>query len=76
MSARVTVEMLDHAIAWLNCNEGRDGESDACHAVARMLEREIANRLNEKALREIAAQSGVPVARARAHLRKLAQEQR
>lgn len=51
-------ESINIAVAWLEANEGIDGESAACAAVARWLIEQCENRT----MREIAKEAGVPAA--------------
>lgn len=60
---------VDAAVAWLRCNEGPMGESDACRITADWIDY-IAH---EDFLRRQARLAGVPVARLR---RKLAEQER
>lgn len=70
--SRVTIEQLDAAIAWLRCNEGsQEGEAEACHAVAAMLERECERREFESAARVASKRGGITLKRARALLRSV-----
>lgn len=59
-----TTADLDTAIAWLRCNNGKDGEMERCEAVAAWLEHEE----RERYLRYAARQAGVPMARLRREL--------
>ncbi len=45
---RLSEEDIETAIAWLECNEGDEGESDRCQRVARYLE----GRLLAKGIRK------------------------
>jgi hypothetical protein len=58
----VRISDLDTAIAWLECNEGDEGESDACKRVAAFLERERIKRLATK----LATEAGITFKRAKA----------
>jgi len=60
------VEAIDTAIAWLEANEGDNGEAERCQLVADWL----AYRNQEAYLRREARVNGVPVAR----LRKLLEQ--
>jgi hypothetical protein len=67
-------EALLTAAEWLDCNEGDQGEKEECHATAAWL-RELVAKLDKKnaetnAVKQIAKQAGVPLARARAALRR------
>lgn len=45
----VSLDDLDTAILWLNCNEGsEEGESEACKRVANMLEKIYTKREQKK----------------------------
>ena len=50
-----TREQFDIAIDWLGYNEGEDGESDACKAVAKYLEFQVLS----SDIRSVARRSGV-----------------
>ena len=58
---------MDLAIAakWLRCNDGDDGESDACARVADWLDAERKRRSDEAILRKAARECGVSPAVAR-----------
>lgn len=62
---RVTIADLELAALWLDCNEGDDGEADACHRVAAWLEAEISQRLERRAARQISRETGAPMSAAR-----------
>lgn len=49
---------FDLAAAWLRCNQGPDGEHEACEAVAAWIEHHV----YERWLRRQARAAGVPVA--------------
>jgi hypothetical protein len=63
---RLTTDTIHTAIAWLECNEGTDGEAEACQTVADWLKSE----LNRRAVREVSITLGVPIAKARAAIAK------
>lgn len=65
-----TPDQLRRAAFWLELNEGSSGEADDCAAVATWLH-EQAERAE---LRAICRQTGVPVAKARAAIRKATRE--
>lgn len=65
-----TQEQMDTAIMWLRSNEGVDGESERCEAVAAWLD----DMMLQKQLREAARSGGVPVAALRRKLRSLPRE--
>lgn len=65
MAKLPTDQQVGVAVMWLRLNEGKDGETEACHAVADWIEHEAF----EAMLRSEARSAGVPVARLR---RKLA----
>ena len=50
---RLTVAQIRHAIAWLECNEGADGEADNCQAVADWLKVELNQRVVRSGAREM-----------------------
>ena len=64
MLPRLTPEDFQTAIAWLESNEGEDGEADACVRVAKFLRHEANKRLVAK----VAQQTGAGSKRARAAL--------
>lgn len=45
---RVSIEDLETAILWLECNDGKDGEYTSCQKVANWLDEEIRKRENRK----------------------------
>lgn len=60
-------EVINTAIAWLQCNEAGDQEQRACEQVAAYLD----HMLDERYLRAAARRHGVPIARVRNRLTKL-----
>lgn len=54
-------DALNTAIAWLRCNNGRDGEMERCEEVAAWLEHEEGQHY----LRQAARQAGVPIGKVR-----------
>lgn len=66
---RPTTEQLDTAVAWLNSNEGDNGEAERCKAVADWLE----HQERETVLRNAAREGGISV---KALRRKLAERER
>lgn len=57
-------DTLQTALQWLRLNEGRDGESDACKAVADWLE----DFATDDMIRREARRAGIPVALVRKRL--------
>lgn len=55
--------LTDHelltAATWLRCNEGPDGEAQACEEVAHWLEAEVERRSLNRAARSVARKAGV-----------------
>lgn len=64
-------EAIDTAIAWLQCNEAGGQEQRACEQVAAYLD----HMLDERYLRAAARRFGVPIARVRNKLAKLAEKE-
>ena len=60
-----TAEDIETAIAWLQANEGEDGEASACSKVADWL----GTLARDAYIRKAARVAGVPVAMVRAKLR-------
>jgi hypothetical protein len=60
------LEQIGIALDWLRSNEGDNGESDACQAVADWLE----HQETERQLRGAARSGGVPVAALRRKLKE------
>lgn len=59
-----TDHQLELAAFWLTCNEGADGEAEACAAVATWL----VQFQSERMVRREALRAGIPVARVRAKI--------
>lgn len=66
---RVTSEDLDTAIAWLEVNEGDQGEAESCRRVAAWLRAEMERRDLDNMIRQAARERGIKPAQIRAHLR-------
>jgi len=62
-----TVQQLETAAAWLDVNEGTDGEADDCAAVAQWL----MHQARMLADRDIAREAGVPVRHVRRAIAEL-----
>ena len=56
-----TIEAMYLAAEWLDCNEGGDGEAEACHAVAEWLRAQA----SAKTFRACCRLAGLPVGKAR-----------
>lgn len=67
--SRVSIEDLNTARAWLDVNEGQDGEAEACHRVADWLLAEIAKRETSASINNAAKRLGVSPQRVRAAIR-------
>lgn len=65
----VSKQDLATAAAWLECNEGDQGEADACHRVADWIQAEIERR----EVAAMARQNGVKVSTVRHAIRKATQ---
>lgn len=57
----VSADAIMVAIAWLNCNDGIEGEANHCKAVAEWLEVELKNRM----VRNISKKTGCSAQRVR-----------
>lgn len=64
MTKRPTDEQFDIAILWLENNEGEGAEAEACHEMARWLEKE----LRDRQIRDAARKGGVTAAQLRKRL--------
>ena len=58
MTVRVSNDDLETAIAWLDVNNGRDGEQEACQRVMVLLRAELASRVREAAVRQLVKETG------------------
>lgn len=67
---RISPEDLTVAAAWLQCNEGDGGESDACARVAGWLFDEADRRRLEAIVRDVARDTGNSVSYVRRVLKK------
>jgi ornithine carbamoyltransferase len=73
MRRKPSNEDLLTAAEWLDVNEGDSGEKEACHATAEWL-RDLVEKLDRQAaetnaVKKIAKEAGVPLAKAREALR-------
>lgn len=66
---RMTREDIDTAIAWLEVNEGEQGEAESCRRVADWLRAESDRRDTENMIRQAAREHGVKPSQIRARLR-------
>lgn len=68
---RPSVEDLEHAVRWLECNEGKGGEAEACKRVAEWVDQLIADRERAAAVRKVAKETGRSPAEVRARLKQM-----
>ena len=62
---------IEVAIGWLDVNEGDNGEAAACRRVADYLHSLFERRLEDRAIRAVARQAGVPLQDARRALKRV-----
>jgi hypothetical protein len=72
--SRLSDEDLDAAAAWLDFNEGEHGEKESCHRVAEALRAEVERREEDRKIKVVAKENGVPATLVRSALRKIAKE--
>jgi hypothetical protein len=68
---RVSTDDLNIAAAWLEANEGDEGEAEACQRVAAFLHAEIDRRHKAAAVRVIAREKNVSPAMVRKALARI-----
>ena len=68
---RASIDDLVTAAEWLDENDGRDGEQEACQRAAAFLRAEIAKRREDAAVTQVAKQTGLKRSKARDILRRV-----
>lgn len=67
---RATIDDLVTAAEWLDENDGRDGEQEACQRAAAFLRAEVAKRRENAAVLQVSKQTGLKPSKARDVLRR------
>lgn len=68
---RASIDDLVTAAEWLDENDGRDGEQEACQRAAAFLRAEVAKRREAAAVTQVVKQTGVKRSKARDILRRV-----